>query len=127
MYTVTVRRDFVAQHFLTVPDCGPENERHSHHFDAEVRVRGAELGPHGYLVDITELEDALEAQIGRYRDATLNDLDEFEGMNPSVEHFARILGTRIADAIPSDRVETLTCRLWEDDQAWASYRHRFDR
>lgn len=124
MYTVSVRRDFVAQHFLTVPDCGPENEWHSHHFEAEIRVCGPELGPHGYLVDITELEEALEAQVDRYGDATLNELPEFEGKNPSVEHFARFLAHRVLDRIPSDRLDSLTCRLWEDAQAWASYRRR---
>lgn len=126
MYTVSVRRDFVAQHFLTVPDCGPENEWHSHHFEAEIRVRGPELGPQGYLVDITELEEALEAQIERYGDATLNEFPEFEGKNPSVEHFARFLAHRVLDRIPSDRLDSLTCRLWEDEQAWASYHRRLD-
>ncbi|MEF8757322.1 MAG: 6-carboxytetrahydropterin synthase, partial [Halobacteriales archaeon] len=44
-YELTVTRDFVAQHFLTVPDPGPEGVRHSHHFTVEVRFGGSELGP----------------------------------------------------------------------------------
>lgn len=122
MYTVTVRRDFVAQHYLTVPDCGPENEWHSHHFAAEIRVRGPELDEHGYLLDITDLEAGLETEIGRYRDATLNDLEEFANKNPSVEHFARILARRVAEHLETDRLTELRCRIWEDEQAWASYR-----
>jgi 6-pyruvoyltetrahydropterin/6-carboxytetrahydropterin synthase len=31
MYTVTITRDFVAQHFLIGGDWGAENQWHSHH------------------------------------------------------------------------------------------------
>ncbi|MFT4881103.1 MAG: 6-pyruvoyltetrahydropterin/6-carboxytetrahydropterin synthase, partial [Salinirussus sp.] len=40
MYTTTVRTDFVAQHYLTVPDPGPEGEPHSHHYEVELEFRG---------------------------------------------------------------------------------------
>lgn len=121
MYQLMVRRDFVAQHYLTVPDCGPENQWHSHHFDVEVQMEGRELNENGYLMDIVKVEEALEALADRYRDATLNELPEFEGLNPSVEHFARILCNSLHDRLPTDDLETLTVRIWEDDDAWASY------
>jgi len=50
MYTVTITRDFVAQHFLIGGDWGAENQWHSHHYKAEVRLEGATLDQHGYLV-----------------------------------------------------------------------------
>lgn len=121
MYQLMVRRDFVAQHYLTVPDCGPENEWHSHHFDVEVRLTGSKLNENGYLVDIVEVEDQLNALVDRYEDSTLNDLPEFEGLNPSVEHFARILCTSLSESFDTSPLESLTVRIWEDDQAWASY------
>ena len=121
MYELMVRRDFVAQHYLTVPDCGPENEWHSHHFDVEVALEGDELNEHGYLVDIVEVEDALEALVDRYEDATLNDLPEFEGLNPSIEHFSRIFCTALTEQLNTARLETITVKIWEDDAAWASY------
>ena len=43
MYTVAVRRDFIAQHYLIGGDWGAENELHSHHYQAEVQLEGAEL------------------------------------------------------------------------------------
>ena len=70
MYQLMVRRDFVAQHYLTVPNCGPENEWHSHHFEMEVVLEGEELNQHGYLVDIVDVEETLDALVDRYRDAT---------------------------------------------------------
>lgn len=121
MYELMVRRDFVAQHYLTVPNCGPENEWHSHHFDLEVILAGSELTDQGYLVDIVAVEDQIDALIERYEDSTLNDLPEFEGLNPSVEHFTRIIAHSLEDGFDAPNVDTLTVRIWEDDQAWASY------
>jgi 6-pyruvoyltetrahydropterin/6-carboxytetrahydropterin synthase len=51
----------------------------------------------------------------------LNDLPEFAGLNPSLEHFARILATRLAAAPERDRLTGHTVRLWESPTAWASY------
>ncbi|MEZ4698685.1 MAG: 6-carboxytetrahydropterin synthase [Rhodothermales bacterium] len=116
-----VKRTFVAQHFLTVPDCGPENEWHSHVFSVEVHLAAPELDEHGCLVDITEVKGAMDALIARYRDATMNDLPEFEGLNPSIEHFARLFCEGLAGRIQTDRLHELTVRIWEDELAWASY------
>ena len=121
MYELMVRRDFVAQHFLTVPDCGPENEWHSHHFAVEILLEGPELNEHGYLVDIVEVEEALDALVNRYRDATLNDLPEFEGLNPSIEHFSRIFCTSLQETLATGHLETVAVKIWEDEDAWASY------
>jgi 6-pyruvoyltetrahydropterin/6-carboxytetrahydropterin synthase len=116
-----VRRDFVAQHYLTVPNCGPENEWHSHHFQVEVLMEGESLTDNGYLVDIVEVEEVLDALVDRYRDATLNDLPEFEGLNPSIEHFARLFCTSFCKHLNTERLSATTVKIWEDENAWASY------
>lgn len=121
MYKLNIKEDFVAQHYLTTPGCGAENEWHSHHFEVEVTLEGSELNEHGYLLDIVELESALGDLLDRYRDATLNDLPEFSGMNPSIEHFARIFWSRLHDRLPTGEIEGMTVRIWEDESAWASY------
>lgn len=121
MYQLTVTDDFVAQHYLTVPNCGPENEWHSHHFEVEVQMEGGKLNEHGYLIDIVKVEEALDALVDRYRDATLNDLPEFEGLNPSVEHFSRIFCNSMQDRLPTESLDGLTVRIWEDEDAWASF------
>ena len=121
MYQLAVKRDFVAQHFLTVPDPGPEGDPHSHHFEVEVRFRGPELNQFGYLVDIDAVNAVLDEQVARYRDTLLNDLPEFEGRNPSVEHFARIFADHVAEQAPTDNPTDLAVRMWEDETAWASH------
>lgn len=122
MYSVSVKRDFVAQHFLIGGDWGPENELHSHHYAVEVQLQGEALDRHGYLVDIVEIEGCLDDVVGSYRDKTLNDLPEFKGLNPSLEHFCRILCDRMASSIDTSALRAITVRVWENEIAWASYR-----
>lgn len=120
-YRTTVAREFVAQHYLTVPDPGPEGERHSHVFGVEATFAGPELNRFDYLVDIDDVRAALDAAEERYRDETLNDLPEFEGYNPSVERFARVLHDRLAPAAADGPAETLRVTVSEDDEASAGY------
>lgn len=121
MYTLAVRRDFIAQHYLIGGEWGPENDLHSHHYQVEVELSGEQLDQHGYLVDIIEVEKALEAQVARFRDKTLNDLDEFTGLNPSLEHFARIFCQALASGLSQANMRSITIRIWENEIAWASY------
>lgn len=122
MYTIAVKRDFIAQHFLVGGDWGPENERHSHHYQVELQLEGQTLDQHGYLVDIVDVEGSLEAITARYRDKTLNELPEFEGLNPSIEHFSRILCQALDSQIQAANIETITVMLWENQIAWAAYK-----
>ena len=122
MYTVAVKRNFIARHFLIGGDWGPENELHSHHYQVEVQMEGPILNEHGYLVDIVEIEANLEEIIAAYRDRTLNELPEFEGLNPSIEHFSRIICRSLSARIHAPNLTTLTVKIWENDIAWASYR-----
>lgn len=122
IYTVAVKRDFIAQHYLIGGDWGPENELHAHHYQVEVQLQGSALDEHGYLVDIVDIETNLETLVGHYRDQTLNDLSEFEGLNPSIEHFSRILCTRLAQRIQAPNLNAVTVKIWENEIAWAAYR-----
>ncbi len=122
MYTLAVRRQLIAQHYLVGGDWGAENQRHSHHYLIEVQLQGRELDQHGYLVDIVEVEARLEEQINYYRDKTLNDLPEFAGLNPSIEHFARILCQQLRHLLAAPNLIALQVTIWENDIAWTAYR-----
>jgi len=121
MYSTTVLTDFVAQHYLTVPDPGPEGEVHSHHYEIELTFRGPELNEYDYLVDIDDAEAALADLADRYRDELLNDQPMFAGDNPSVERFARVVFERVTDHVTDDTVTELAVTVWEDDEAAATY------
>jgi 6-pyruvoyltetrahydropterin/6-carboxytetrahydropterin synthase len=121
MYTVAVLRDFIAQHYLIGGDWGAENDLHAHHYEVELQLVGEDLDQHGYLVDIVEIEQALETQIAYYRNQTLNQLPEFAGLNPSIEHFSRILCQALAEKILAENIYQITIKLWENQLAWAAY------
>jgi 6-pyruvoyltetrahydropterin/6-carboxytetrahydropterin synthase len=121
MYTLAVKRDFVAQHYLIGGDWGAENDWHSHHYALELQLQGNELDEHGYLVDIVDVERHLDELVASYRDKTLNDLPEFSGLNPSIEHFTRILCTTLAGRIKAANLSHIRIVIWENDIAWAAY------
>jgi 6-pyruvoyltetrahydropterin/6-carboxytetrahydropterin synthase len=120
MYELSIQRDFIAQHFLIGGDWGAENQLHSHHYKLEVRISAPELNEHGYLLDIVDFSEHLERVVSQYQDRTLNDLPKFEGLNPSIEHFARIIYQALAAHLAEPNQQMLV-RLWEDDIGWASY------
>ena len=121
MYTVAVKRDFVGQHFLIGGDWGPENDWHSHHYYVEVQLYGDRLDKHGYLVDIVDIEENLNALVAYYRDKTLNELPEFAGLNPSIEHFCRIFCEGLAQRIKAETLTSMAVQIWENEIAWARY------
>jgi len=121
MYTLGVRRDFIAKHFLIGGDWGPENFPNSHHYVLELRLEGYELNEHGYLVDIMDVNECLDEIIGVYKEQMLNDCPAFAGLNPSIEHFARILATSISEKIKAENISAVKVVLWENESAWAAY------
>ncbi len=124
LYSVTVRRAFIAQHFLVGGDWGRENEVNSHRYRIEARYEGTSLDRHGFLLDISDIDERLDGLVNRYRDRTLNELPEFEGLNPSVENFAQIVSDLLLVTTPNIRALEVT--IWEDDNASAAYRRPLD-
>lgn len=122
MYTVAVTRDFIARHYLTGGDWGSENQPHAHHYVAEVSIEADQLDQHGYLVDIVAIEAALNGIVADFRDEMLNDKPESAGLNPSIEHFCRIICEKLLVAINPPGTGTLRVKLWENNSCWAAYR-----
>jgi 6-pyruvoyltetrahydropterin/6-carboxytetrahydropterin synthase len=122
MHTVSVQRELIAQHYLVGGDWGAENELHSHHYRVEVRFEGRELDRHGYLVDIVDIERALDAVVSRFRDCTLNDDPELADRNPSLERFTELFQRRLEAEIRPSGLDAMTVTIWESPTAWASFR-----
>jgi 6-pyruvoyltetrahydropterin/6-carboxytetrahydropterin synthase len=60
----------------------------------------------------------------RYRGVVLNDLPEFQGLNPSLEHFARLMNERLTRDLGAAGLAASELRLWESATAWASFRRK---
>lgn len=125
MFSVGIRRKFQAQHFLIGGDWGAENQPHSHDYVVEVELEGQPLDEHGYLLDIDEIKRHLDELLSQFEGRMLNSLPDFEGLNPSLERFARILCAALANRVRNEQLTALTIKLWEDPVAWASYRLEF--
>lgn len=121
-YTVAVQRSLTARHFLFGGDWGPENHTHSHDYKVEVRLDGRELDRHGYLVDIVDIESRLDELVTYFRGQCLNELVEFKGLNPSIEHFSRVFCEAFSERIKAPNIHAVSVHIWENDIAWASYR-----
>jgi 6-pyruvoyltetrahydropterin/6-carboxytetrahydropterin synthase len=121
MYTLAVRRVFDARHALIGGDWGAENDPHTHHYVLELQLMGETLNEHGYLVDIVEVEKYLDESVNFYKGKMLNELPEFASLNPSIEHFCRILCHSLNKKIGAANLTHLKVTLWENEIAWASY------
>ena len=121
MYTLGVRREFIARHFLIGGDWGPENFPNSHHYILELQLKGGELDQHGYLVDIVDVEKHLDEIVDYYKEQMLNEKPEFAGLNPSIEHFSRILAEALNERIKAKNISKLKVVLWEHENAWAAF------
>ncbi len=122
MYTLAVKRNFIARHFLIGGDWGPENFPNSHHYVLELQLEGKDLDQHGYLVDIVDVEKHLDEVISQYKEQMLNNCPAFAGLNPSIENFARILATSLSERIQAKNISIVRVVLWENESAWAAYR-----
>ena len=120
MYSLSMKKELRAEHLLPFAD-GLEEERHEHGYTVEVKLKGEELTDEGYLVDLTVLEDILDDVIGEYQGEFLNDLDGFEGRNPTVENLSRAIWEDIAPSLESENVDSMGVRVWEDENSSGSY------
>lgn len=124
MYTLGVRREFSARHYLIGGKWGDENTEHSHRYRMELILEAEALDQHGFLVDIVDVERHLDQVTAQFQDQTLNDLAPFTDFNPSIERLAAIIQADLKKRLAHLSLAALAVTIWEDDIAWASYRTR---
>lgn len=121
MYTLCLKKDFSARHYLIGGDWGDENHPHTHDYKLELRLSAAELDRHEYLVDLVDVETHIENALAEYRGSMLNEAESFAGRNPSLELFARILWEDLHSRLEQYQLSEMVVRLWEHDSAWAQW------
>jgi 6-pyruvoyltetrahydropterin/6-carboxytetrahydropterin synthase len=122
MYSLGVRREFRARHYLIGGDWGEENSEHVHHYRMELVLEAASLDRHGFLVDIVEVEHHLDEVVTGFKDKTLNALPALAGLNPSIERLATVIHNAFKQRLAHLALSALAVTIWEDDIAWTSYR-----
>lgn len=122
MYTLGVKDSLIASHFLLGEDVGHEGVLHSHLYKLEMIFKGKELDSDGYLLDILKVQEGLALTTSYFKDKSLNELDEFSGLNPSIEHFARIYLEQFLKKVSlSKNIEAIEIKIWEDDIGYVTY------
>jgi 6-pyruvoyltetrahydropterin/6-carboxytetrahydropterin synthase len=120
VYAIAQRRAFITQHILPNAS-GRETEFHSHPYEVEIALFGEELDENGYLVDLDEINAVMNGLIDHFQDKTLNELPEFNGLNPSLENFARIFWENYVSSINTSNLIEVRVRLWENENAYAAF------
>ena len=121
MYNVTVCREFIAQHYLINGNFGSENNLNSHLFKIELSVSASKLNKHNYVIDIDYIKSFLDHLEIKYKDKCLNDFEEFEKQNPSLEWFCYVIYNEFLNHITPLTVDQLKVTIWEDNCCYASY------
>ena len=86
MFELTVERDFLATHAITI--AGVPEAPHEHRWRVAVVVGGDSLDADGLLCDFHEIERAIDAVIDPFRDGDLNEIPPFNRLNPTGENVA---------------------------------------
>ncbi len=129
---VTRRAHFNAAHRLFNPAWSDaENARvfgpcananaHGHNYNLDVSVIG-EVDPQtGYVIDIKQLKDVIEAKVlSCFDHKHLNlDVPEFKDLNPTAENIVMVCWRLLAPAIPKGRLHKLV--LWETERNIVEY------
>jgi 6-pyruvoyltetrahydropterin/6-carboxytetrahydropterin synthase len=122
MYRIGIRRRLTAYHQLIGGEFGPEGATHAHDYLVEVSLEGPTLDRHGFLFDIAALERSVDQLLKRYEGQSLNALPGFEGLNPTLERFARDVAQRLEPQLRGGGPMRLSVKIWEHESAWASHR-----
>ena len=129
---VTRRAHFNAAHRLFNPAWSDaENVRvfgpcananaHGHNYNLDVSVIGDVDLETGYVIDIKQLKDVIEARVlSRFDHKHLNlDVADFKDLNPTAENIVMVCWRLLAPAIPKGRLHKLV--LWETERNIVEY------
>ncbi|MEF8834860.1 MAG: 6-carboxytetrahydropterin synthase [Candidatus Thermoplasmatota archaeon] len=131
IYSLSLNKNFTAEHFLPMIE-GDENRLHSHDYNLSIRIEGNELDKNGFLIDIVRLNQIVDSMIDGYKGRVLNELESFEGENPTLENFSRILYDDLVSRMKVQaekeirRISSIEVFLWESEEANASYQEEVD-
>lgn len=120
MYELKVVTRFAAAHRLTMVGAKCEN-MHGHNWKIEVSLVGQRLDDAGVLMDFGEIKARLREVIDRVDHQFLNELDMFQGRQPSSERIAAFIAGELQKAITTPAVRVSRVSAWESEDSCATY------
>ena len=94
---------------------------HGHTWVVEVYVRCEQLNEIGLAIDIGVIKKATREVLRNLDHSNLNELPEFEGMNPTSENIAKYLYQSLSGTLNTDGVRVSKIKVSETPGAGASY------
>jgi 6-pyruvoyltetrahydropterin/6-carboxytetrahydropterin synthase len=124
MFELKVKSRFAGAHQLTMVGQKCEN-LHGHNWHVEVCVTGEQLNSAGVLADFGDIKRAVRMVVEDELDHKfLNELDIFEGGQPTSERIAVYIARRVQTLLDKDldnSVKVSRVMAWESDDACATY------
>ena len=132
MILLTRKAEFSAAHFYWIDSWSPEeNQRvfgkcanrngHGHNYTLEVTVAGEVDPVTGFVVDLKQLKDILEAEVvSVYDHRHLNlEIADFASVVPTTENIAIAIWRRLQGKIPNARLQRI--RVYETPDLFADF------
>ncbi len=120
MYELKVISNFAAAHQLKMVSQKCEN-LHGHNWKVEACLSGDQLDDAGVLIDFGIIKKHLSGIMEALDHKFLNELDYFDGGNPSSENIARYVADTLDRLIKDTPVNVSRVRVWESENACATY------
>jgi 6-pyruvoyltetrahydropterin/6-carboxytetrahydropterin synthase len=120
MFELKVTTHFSAAHQLRMVAKKCEN-LHGHNWKIEVFVSGETLNDAGVLMDFGEIKQHVAGVMEMLDHRFLNELNCFEGYNPSSENIALHIARELQEKITEPGVRVSRITAWESDDACATY------
>ena len=129
MFSVTVRDHLMVAHSLRGEVFGPAQRLHGATYVVDATFERPELDSDGIVVDIGLAAAELNELVAALSYQNLDERPEFEGVNTTTEHLARVIADGLADRVKEGRLGDgaagltgLQVQLRESHIAWAGYR-----
>ena len=88
----------------------------------QVFIRADRLDDIGIAADFTVIKRVLTEILAQFDHKYLNELPEFQGINPTSENIARILFEKLAPAVAKPGIKLDRVRVCESPTSGATYR-----
>ena len=120
MFEVKIHTSFSSAHRLLNYKGKCEN-LHGHNWTVQVFIRASQLDELGIAADFTVVKRELTAILASFDHKYLNELPEFQGINPTSENIARILYEKLAPTVNIPGVKLDRVRVCESPTSGATY------
>ena len=118
MYELSIIDDFASAHYLRKYD-GPCKELHGHTWKVEIIIEAQELNEMGVVIDFRGIKKKLKDFLNNLDHVCLNDLPEFQEINPSTENLARYVFQKFRQECEPFLLKKV--RVWESERASVTY------